>query len=150
MLGQKFAVWNLTVGSHCSRRHSHSSLTVDRLTWCLRGALTPMFQFLWCKSILCRAPKSRPTVCSACKMCQGNIVTDQRPTVSYYVERESINMESSTEFLPSVIGEHCRRGKVGVMKPIRHLESKAHQINQSSYGPTEDEPGKHRACMDLR
>lgn len=63
-------------------------------------------------------------------------------------ERE-YKLESSTEFLPSVIGEHCRRGKVGVRKPIGHLESKAHQINQSIYGPTEDEPGKHSACMDL-
>lgn len=43
MLGQKATLWKLTGRPYCWQQHQHSSLNIERLSWCLRVAFTPPF-----------------------------------------------------------------------------------------------------------
>lgn len=46
---EQVTLWKLTVGLHCQGQHQHSSLNVERSSWCIHGDFTPTLSSLCCE-----------------------------------------------------------------------------------------------------
>lgn len=75
LLRQGVALHKLQQGLHCGGKHPHSSLNMEKLSWCLQGALTPIFWSLVRKGTLqategepwkpTQPQKLLPTICTS-------------------------------------------------------------------------------------